>query len=92
MKDITDLPEVTPTPKQSSVPLREYDTMIRVDQFKQPQHPGHLVHKKYVDELIKSRPAFFSGKGPAPASLPGAVVGDFYFDEEAKELHRITEV
>lgn len=45
-----------------------------------------------LDELVKSRPAFFSGKGPAPASLPGAAVGDFYFDEEAKELHKITEV
>lgn len=45
-----------------------------------------------LDELIKSRPAFFSGKGPAPASIPGAVVGDFYFDEDAKELHKITEV
>lgn len=45
-----------------------------------------------LDALVKSRPAFFSGKGPAPDELPGAVPGDFYFDEEAKELHKITEV
>lgn len=92
VKDITDLPEVTPTPKPSSVPLREYDTMIRVDAHKLPQYPGHLTNKKYVDELVNSRPAFFSGKGPAPDELPGAVVGDFYFDEDTKELHKITEV
>lgn len=92
VKDITDLPEVTSTPKPSSVPLREYDTMIRVDAHKLPQYPGHLTNKKYVDELVSSRPAFFSGKGPAPDELPGAVVGDFYFDEESKELHKITEV
>lgn len=92
VKDITDLPEISPTAAPSTIPVREYDTMIRVDGFKQPQYPGHLTHKKYVDELVSSRPAFYSGKGPAPDSLPGAVVGDFYFDEEAKELHRITEV
>lgn len=52
VKDITDLPEVTPTAKAFSVPLREYDTMIRVDGHKQPQYPGHLTHKKYVDDAI----------------------------------------
>lgn len=102
VKDITDLPEVTAAPAPNSVPVREYDTMIRVDAHKLPQYPGHLTNKKYVDgaingvrgevEVLKMRPAFFSGKGPAPASLPGAVVGDFYFDEEAKELYKITEV
>lgn len=102
VKDITDLPEVTAVPAPNTIPLREYDTMIRVDANKLPQYPGHLTNKKYVDdtingvrgeiEALKMRPAFFSGKGPAPASLPGAVVGDFYFDEDAKELHKITEV
>ena len=92
VKDITDLPEISPTNAPNTIPVREYDTMIRVDGFKQPQYPGHLTHKKYVDELVNSRPAFYSGKGPAPDELPGAVPGDFYFDEEAKELHKITEV
>lgn len=92
VKDITDLPEVTAAPAPNSVPVREYDTMIRVDAHKLPQYPGHLTNKKYVDGLVNSRPAFFSGKGPAPDELPGAVVGDFYFDEDAKELHKITEV
>lgn len=92
VKDITDLPKISPTAAPNTIPVREYDTMIRVDGFKQPQHPGHLTHKKYVDELVNSRPAFFSGKGPAPDELPGSVPGDYYFDEEAKELHKITEV
>lgn len=92
VSDITDLQEITPAAAPNSIPLREMDTMIRVGAHKPPKYPGHLTHKKYVDELVNSRPAFFSGKGPAPASLPGAVVGDFYFDEEDKELHKITEV
>ena len=42
-------------------------------------------------DLIHARPAFFSGEG-APADLPYAVVGDYYFDEDSQELHKITGV
>lgn len=54
--------------------------------------PGVLSGLRGEMEVLKSRPAFYSGKGPAPDELPGAMVGDFYFDEESKELHKITEV
>ena len=42
-------------------------------------------------DLIHARHAFFSGEG-APADIPHAVVGDYYFDESTEELHKITGV
>lgn len=60
-----------------------------------PTADNHAVTKAYVDALItelRSRPAFYSGRTSNPRSLPGARVGDFYFNESTQELHRITEV
>ena len=84
MKDITDLPEVTPTPKPSSVPLREYDTMIRVDAHKLPQYPGHLTNKRYVDdaingvrgeiEVLKNTPAFKGAELEAVRRASGLIM------------------
>ncbi|TVS29789.1 hypothetical protein [Corynebacterium sanguinis] len=34
----------------------------------------------------------FSGTGPPPASIPGAVVGDWYIDNLTKNLYKITGV
>lgn len=55
--------------------------------------------KSYVDSkdaearaLAESRPAFFSGAGSPPSTIPGAVVGDYYLDETTMELHKITGV
>lgn len=55
--------------------------------------------KSYVDSkdaegkaLVESRPAFFSGVGSPPSTIPGAVVGDYYLDETTMELHKITGV
>ncbi|HCD4229224.1 TPA: hypothetical protein NBQ01_002522 [Corynebacterium striatum] len=55
--------------------------------------------KSYVDAVktevkafAESRPAFFSGKGEPPATIPGAVVGDYYLNEASMELHKITGV
>ena len=45
-----------------------------------------------VRALAESRPAFFSGKGEPPSTIPGAVVGDYYLDETTMELHKITGV
>ena len=45
-----------------------------------------------VRALVESRPAFFSGEGAPPSSIPGAVVGDYYLDETTMELHKITGV
>ena len=45
-----------------------------------------------VRALTESRPAFFSGKGEPPSTIPGAVVGDYYLDETTMELHKITGV
>ena len=42
-------------------------------------------------DLIHARHAFFSGEG-APVDLPYAVAGDYYFDEDSQELHKITGV
>ena len=42
-------------------------------------------------DLIHARHAFFSGVG-APVDIPHAVVGDYYFDEDSQELHKITGV
>ena len=57
--------------------------------------PEHLASKGDVDEVravAESRPAFFSGEGSPPSSIPGAVVGDYYLDETTMELHKITGV
>ena len=57
--------------------------------------PEHLASKGDVDEvraLVETRPAFFSGKGEPPSTIPGAVVGDYYLDETTMELHKITGV
>ena len=55
--------------------------------------------KSYVDSqdaevraFAQSRPAFFSGAGSPPSTIPGAVVGDYYLDETTMELHKITGV
>ncbi len=45
-----------------------------------------------VKAFAESRPAFFSGKGEPPATIPGAVVGDYYLNEASMELHKITGV
>ncbi|WP_443406261.1 hypothetical protein [Corynebacterium glyciniphilum] len=35
---------------------------------------------------------WFTGDGPPPDDLPGARVGDYWYDETDEELHKITEV
>ncbi|CAB0550110.1 hypothetical protein CIP107532_00569 [Corynebacterium diphtheriae] len=45
-----------------------------------------------VKAFTAGRPAFFSGKGKPPATIPGAAVGDYYLDESTMELHKITGV
>lgn len=60
-----------------------------------PTADNHAATKAYVDALInelRNRPAFYSGRTSNPRSLPGARVGDYYFNESTQELHRITEV
>lgn len=60
-----------------------------------PTADNHAATKAYVDALInelRNRPAFYSGRTSNPRSLPGARVGDYYFNEATQELHRITEV
>ena len=68
VSDITDLQEISPTAAPNTIPLREMDTMIRVDAHKLPQYPGHLTNKRYVDdevatlrgelEVLRDTPAF----------------------------------
>ena len=60
---------------------------------------GDLADPAYVDREVgtlraevQARPAFFSGQGKPPASVPGARVGDYWLDESSMELHKITGV
>jgi hypothetical protein len=73
-----------------------------------PTGATHAATKSYVDgqvatratvadvsaleEVVMARPAFFSGDGAPPATIPGAVAGDYWLDESLMELHRITGV
>ena len=41
---------------------------------------------------VTQRPALFSGTGAPPASIPGAVVGDWWLDTDSKNLYTITGV
>ena len=50
-----------------------------------------LVDSKADKSLVNARPAFFSGVGK-PVNVPNAVAGDYYFDTESGELHKITGV
>src|SRR5699024_5767787 len=50
-----------------------------------------LVDSKADTSLVNARPAFFSGVGE-PVDVPNAVAGDYYFDTESGELHKITGV
>ena len=50
-----------------------------------------LVSSKADKSLVNARPAFFSGVGE-PVDVPNAVAGDYYFDTESGELHKITGV
>ena len=50
-----------------------------------------LVDSKADTSLVNARPAFFSGVGE-PVNVSNAVAGDYYFDTDSGELHKITGV
>src|SRR5699024_2309181 len=50
------------------------------------------LSKKADKTYVNSRPALFSGVGAPPSSIPGAVAGDFWLNEDTMELHKITGV
>ena len=77
MSDITDLPSEYP-PEPHTHDVGSIDGLA-----------GELAEVRAVAE---SRPAFFSGEGSPPSSIPGAVAGDYYLDETTMELHKITGV
>ena len=77
MSDITDLPSEYP-PEPHTHDVGSIDGLG--DQLAE------------VRAVAESRPAFFSGEGSPPSSIPGAVVGDYYLDETTMELHKITGV
>lgn len=45
-----------------------------------------------VMAAVRQRPALFSGAGAPPASIPGAVVGDWWLDTDSMNLYRVTGV
>ena len=64
-----------------------------------PSNSMDIANKGYVDGTIKetnariyTRPAFYSGPGDAPATIPGARVGDYWLNETTMQLHKITGV
>ena len=100
MKDITDLPTISYLKNGNTIPRRLVGGQIRVGD---PTDADHAASKGYVDRQDAAtlaeakahsniRPAFFSGRGKPPRTIPGAVVGDYYLDETSMELHRITGV
>lgn len=101
--DITDLPKVSPYGDPNTIMQRSSSGHAILNMNATPTSSAHVTHKKYVDDqdratlaevkaLMGSRPAFFSGSGAPPSSIPGAVVGDYYLDETTMELHKITGV
>lgn len=100
MEDITDLPQVDYLTSGDTIPRRLAGGQVRVAD---PTDTDHAATKRYADErdvetltearaLVEARPAFFSGKGAPPESIPGAVAGDYYLNETTMELYKITEV
>lgn len=98
--DITDLPAISDSPTRDTLVRRSSAGTIRVAD---PNGPNNATNQGYVDRqdlatlsearaYTESRPAFFSGRGKPPRTIPGAVVGDYYLDETSMELHRITGV
>lgn len=88
------------TPTANSVPIRTTGAQIRVGT---PSLTDAATTKKYVDDLISglqaaidtrvnSRPALFSGAGAPPATIGGAVVGDWWLNTDTMELSKITGV
>lgn len=70
-----------------------------------PTGSQHAATKGYTDQVVASsvtdrptktyvdsRPALFSGAGAAPATIPGAVVGDWWLNTTTMELSKITGV
>jgi hypothetical protein len=55
-----------------------------------PLHINHAASKFYVDTSRKG--VIHSGSGGVPATIPGAVVGDFWLNTDTMELHKITAV
>ncbi|WP_155271090.1 hypothetical protein [Corynebacterium jeikeium] len=103
MADISDLPKVSPYGDPNTIMQRSSSGHAILNANATPTSIAHVTHKKYVDDrdaatlaearaLVGSRPAFFSGSGAPPSSIPGAVVGDYYLDETTMELHKITGV
>ena len=80
------------TSNQSGSTLMSRDSGGRA-RVNNPVNILDIANKRYVDAVdtkVNARPAFFSGPGKPPTSIPHARVGDFWFDETAKELHKIT--
>ncbi|PZP00735.1 MAG: hypothetical protein DI609_05750 [Corynebacterium urealyticum] len=100
LADITNLPAISDMPRPNTLVQRSSTGTIRVSS---PNGSNNAANQGYVDDqdkatlaeakaLVESRPAFFSGVGSPPSTIPGAVVGDYYLNETTMELHKITGV
>lgn len=88
MAQVTDLPEVSTQSSSSTLVQREVSGHIMTGLS--PLHINHAASKFYVDTSRKG--VIHSGSGGVPATIPGAVVGDFWLNTDTMELHKITAV
>lgn len=95
--DITDLPAVTSTAAGNTLVQRTSAGQVTVPAT--PSATTDAGSKAYVDTQVstlqakvQARPALFSGTGTPPASIPGAVVGDWWLDTTTMQLYKITGV
>lgn len=105
---VTDAVNDAGDPKFGGKLIKGRDSDGRIFYYKAPTEGLELANKRYVDTAVSGaasvtalstleaqvnlRPAFFSGPGRPPASVPGARVGDYWLDETSMELHKITGV
>lgn len=97
LADITGAPS-SHTSAQTAGTLMSRDSAGRA-RVNNPSNSLDIANKSYVDGAdstlrarVDSRPAVFSGDGPPPASIPGAVVGDHWLDTTTMTLYKITGV
>ncbi|MGV0434172.1 hypothetical protein ACUY3H_04315 [Corynebacterium ureicelerivorans] len=97
LADITNAPN-SHTSAQTASTLMSRDSAGRA-RVANPSNGYDIANKQYVDTAvgtanarIDTRPAFYSGPGDAPATIPGARVGDYWLNETTMQLHKITGV
>ena len=88
MAQITDMPTVSSQHSLNTIAQRDGSGHVNVGLS--PFNINHAASKFYVDTTRKG--VIHSGSGSVPATIPGAVAGDFWLNTDTMELHKITAV